>query len=81
MRKNGNAKAILLLQLLVFVPTSIYLVHGLVHPFGYVHNYKASMGTYQYWMHNFMTDKKDPIQIYRPEFYYKQSNAGVTMFT
>ena len=48
-RADQTVKAKLLLGTVIMVPFGIYWIHGMVAPYGFMQNFKASNGCYAYW--------------------------------
>ena len=81
MRRTVTARVSISLGALVAIPLGSYLVYHYMAPGGVMHNYKASAGAYMYWPQNFMYRPKTSQEIYRPEFFFKETASSLHTYT
>ena len=62
-------------------PLAIYFVYNFFAPNGVMQNHKASSGNYMYWAQNFMYTFKPQTQIWRPEFYNRETQTSLHMYS
>ena len=80
-RRDVTARATLSLAIGVFVPFSLYFLYNLLHANGVMHNHKSSSGNYMYWAQHFMYTFKPQTQVWRPEFYNKESQTTLFLYS
>ncbi len=81
MRRTMSARVSITLGAGVALPLGAYMVFHYLAPGGVMHNYKAAAGAYMYWPQNFMYRPKSHQEIYRPEFYFKETASSLHTYT
>ena len=76
-----TSRAQLTLGFLVITPVALYFMYHLLHPNGVMHNHKTAAGNYMYWPQNFMYTFKPQTQIWRPEFYNRETQTSLHMYS
>ena len=69
------------LGVVVFAPFALYFLYNLLHANGVMHNHKSAAGNYLYWAQNFLYTFKPQTQIWRPEFYNKEINTSLMLYS
>ena len=80
-RRDMTSRGQLTLSLLVMSPIAIYFIYNLFAPNGVMQNHKASSGNYMYWAQNFLYTFKPQTQIWRPEFYHRETQTSLHMYS
>ena len=80
-RRDLTARAQLAVGFTVLFPFSLYFMYNLLHANGVMHNHKSAAGNYMYWPQNFMYTFKPQTQIWRPEFYNRESQTSLQMYS
>jgi hypothetical protein len=81
MRRNVTVNVSLALGTLFAVPLGSYMIFHLFAPAGVMQNNKATSGAYMYWAQNFLYKGKTNQEIYRPEFYFKETSSTLHRYT
>ena len=80
-RRDATSRVQLILALSVLAPFGVYFLYNMVAPNGVMQNHKASSGNYLYWAQNFMYTFKPQTQIWRPEFYNRETQTSLHMYS
>ena len=80
-RRDVTTRAQLVLSLSVIAPFTLYFLYNLFHANGVMHNHKSASGNYMYWAQNFMYTLKPQTQIWRPEFYNKEMQTSLQIYS
>jgi hypothetical protein len=81
MHRAVNANVSLTLGTLVGIPLASYMIYHFFAPNGVMQNNKATSGVYMYWAQNFLYKGKTNQEIYRPEFYFKETSSSLHRYT
>ncbi len=80
-RRDVTTRAQLSLALIVMTPVACYFIYNLFAPNGVMQNHKSAAGNYMYWAQNFMYTFKPQTQIWRPEFYNRETQTSLQMYS
>ena len=80
-RRDVTTRGQLTLAFLFMTPVTLYFIYHLFAPNGVMHNHKASAGNYMYWAQNFLYTFKPQTQIWRPEFYNRETQTSLHMYS
>ena len=81
MRRNLSGNVSLSLGFMVGLPLCSYMIYHIFAPYGVFHNNKATSGAYMHWAQNFLYRGKTAQEIYRPEFYFKETSSSLHRYT
>ena len=80
-RRDATSRVQIFLTLAIMTPFGVYFVYNMLAPNGVMQNHKASSGNYMYWAQNFLYTFKPQTQIWRPEFYNRETQTSLHMYS
>ncbi len=80
-RRDVTSRAQLTLAFGIMLPFGVYFIYNLFHPNGVMHNHKSSAGNYMWWPQNFLYTFKPQTQVWRPEFYARESQTSLHLYS
>ena len=80
-RRDVTTRAQLTLSFAVLIPVGLYWMYHTFHPNGVLQNHKSSAGNYLLWAQTFLYTFKPQTQIWRPEFYNKEMQTSLLMYS
>ena len=80
-RRDATSRVQMLLAFAIVAPFGAYFIYHMLAPNGVMQNHKASSGNYMYWAQNFLYTFKPQTQIWRPEFYNRETQTSLHMYS
>jgi hypothetical protein len=81
MRRDVTTKVSLCLGTAFAFPLGAYMIYHIFAPYGVMQNHKSTSGAYMFWAQNFLYRAKSHQEIYRPEFYFKETTSSLHVYS